>query len=104
MSAAPARRPRPRRRARAAPRPAAAEATRAADLVVAVGARFSDNHTSNWRKGKVYDVEQTKIVQVDLDIAEVGRNYPVEVGIAGDAGVFLEELLAELEAAGVEPR
>ncbi len=76
--------------------PPAAEATRAADLVLAVGARFSDNHTSNWRAGKIYDVAQTKIVQVDLDVAEVGRNYPVEVGIAGDAAVFLEELLAEI--------
>jgi acetolactate synthase-1/2/3 large subunit len=84
--------------------PPAAEATRAADLVVAVGARFSDNHTSNWRAGKVYDVAHTKIVQVDLDISEVGRNYPVEVGIAGDAGAFLEELLLELEAAGIGPQ
>lgn len=74
--------------------PPAAEATRNADLVLAVGARFSDNHTSNWRAGKVYDVAHTKIVQVDLDLAEVGRNYPVDVGIAGDAAVFLQELLA----------
>ena len=81
--------------------PPAAEATRAADLVLAVGARFSDNHTSNWRAGKIYDVAQTKIVQVDLDVAEVGRNYPVEVGIAGDAAVFLQEVLAEL---GDDPR
>jgi acetolactate synthase-1/2/3 large subunit len=82
--------------------PPAAEATRNADLVLAVGARFSDNHTSNWRKGKVYDVDRTKIVQVDLDISEVGRNYPVEVGIAGDADVFLRELLAQAD--GIDTR
>jgi len=82
--------------------PPAAEATRNADLVLAVGARFSDNHTSNWRKGKVYDVDRTKIVQVDLDISEVGRNYPVEVGIAGDADVFLRELL--VQADGIDTR
>jgi acetolactate synthase-1/2/3 large subunit len=81
--------------------PTAAEATRNADLVVAVGARFSDNHTSNWRAGKVYDIARTKLVQVDVDVSEVGRNYPVDVGIAGDAATFLEELLAELVAAGV---
>jgi acetolactate synthase I/II/III large subunit len=78
--------------------PPAADATRQADLVLAVGARFSDNHTSNWRAGKVYDVAQTKIVQVDLDVAEVGRNYPVEVGIAGDATEFLNDLLATVAA------
>jgi acetolactate synthase-1/2/3 large subunit len=73
--------------------PPAAEATRAADVVIAVGARFSDNHTSNWRSGKIYDLERTKIVHVDVDYNEVGRNMPVEVGIAGDAAAFLQELL-----------
>lgn len=82
--------------------PPAAEATRNADLVLAVGARFSDNHTSNWRQGKVYDLDRTKIVQVDVDLAEVGRNYPVEVGIAGDAALFLEEL--DVATSALEPR
>jgi acetolactate synthase-1/2/3 large subunit len=77
--------------------PPAAEATRQADLVLAIGARFSDNHTSNWRPGKIYDVANTKIVQVDIDVAEVGRNYPVAVGIAGDAGVFLQELSSSVD-------
>jgi acetolactate synthase-1/2/3 large subunit len=82
--------------------PPAAEATRNADLVLAVGARFSDNHTSNWRQGKVYDLDRTKIVQVDLDVSEVGRNYPVDVGIAGDAALFLEEL--DVATSALEPR
>jgi acetolactate synthase-1/2/3 large subunit len=81
----------------------AAAATRNADLVIAVGARFSDNHTSNWRKGLVYDVPATKIVQVDLDANEVGRNYPVEVGIVGDAATFLEDVVAELGSTGATP-
>ncbi len=71
---------------------AAARATREADLVIAVGARFSDNHTGNWREGMIYDVPRTKIVQVDVDPAEVGRNYPVEVGLLSDAGAFLDDL------------
>jgi acetolactate synthase-1/2/3 large subunit len=79
--------------------PPAAEATRNADVVLAVGARFSDNHTSNWRSGKIYNLATTKIVHVDVDYNEVGRNMPVEVGIAGDAAVFLEELLD----AGIAP-
>lgn len=71
---------------------AAAEATRAADLIIAVGARFSDNHTSNWRQGKIYDVPRTKIVQADLDPSEVGRNYPLAVGVVADAAAFLADL------------
>lgn len=73
---------------------AAARATREADVVVAVGARFSDNHTGNWRKGMIYDVPRTKIVQVDVDPFEVGRNYAVEAGLLSDAGIFLDDLSA----------
>jgi acetolactate synthase-1/2/3 large subunit len=75
---------------------AAAQASRAADLVVAIGARFSDNHTSNWRDGKIYDMTRTKIVQVDLDVTEISRNYPVEVGMLSDAKVFIDDLCAAL--------
>ena len=77
----------------------AAEATREADLVIAVGARFSDNHTGNWRKGSIYDVGKTKIVQVDLDPAEVARNYPVEVGLLSDAKSFLDDLAEAMKQA-----
>jgi len=71
---------------------AAAEATRAADVLIALGARFSDNNAGNWRKGAIYDVPKTKIVQVDLAPDEVGRNYQVELGLISDAGLFLEDL------------
>jgi acetolactate synthase-1/2/3 large subunit len=71
---------------------AAAEATRAADVVVAIGARFSDNHTSNWRKGKIYDTDTTQIIQADVDPGEISRNYPVAVGAISDARTFLEDI------------
>jgi acetolactate synthase-1/2/3 large subunit len=71
---------------------AAVDATRRADVVLAVGARFSDNHTSQWREGKIYNVRKTKIVQVNIEADEVARNFPVEVGIASDALAFLEDL------------
>jgi acetolactate synthase I/II/III large subunit len=79
---------------------AAARATREADLVIGVGARFSDNHTSNWRKGMVYDVPNTKIVQVDIDPFEIGRNYAVELGIVSDARSFLDDLAASVQRRG----
>lgn len=77
---------------------AAAQSTRAADVVVAIGARFSDNHTSNWRDGKIYEIPRTKIIQVDLDVTEISRNYPVEVGLLSDARTFIEDLSAALDA------
>jgi len=70
----------------------AAQATREADILVAIGARFSDNHTSNWRKGMIYNVPDTKIIHVDVDPTEIGRNYPVELGLVSDAASFLSDL------------
>lgn len=71
----------------------AAKATREADLVIALGARFSDNHTVNWRKGAIYDMEQTKLIQVNVDPEEIGRNYSVDLGLVGDCATFLRDLL-----------
>ena len=42
---------------------------------------------------------QTRIVQVDIDAHEVGRNHPVEVGIVGDAKAVAQQLLEALRAA-----
>ena len=91
----------------AAPGPAgpgpnsAASATRNADVIVAVGARFSDNHTAMWRSKLVYDIPGTKIIHVNVDASEIGRNFPAQVGAVADAGSFLEDLTAALGPAGV---
>lgn len=78
----------------------AAAATRQADLIIAVGARFSDNHTSNWRRGLVYDFPRTHLVHVDADSNEIGRNYPVDVGIVADATAFLDDLADQTTSPG----
>jgi acetolactate synthase I/II/III large subunit len=81
----------------------AAEATRDADLVIAIGARFSDNHTSNWRKGYIYDFPRTRLVHVDVDPSELGRNYPVDVAAVSDAATFLRDVLDGWESRGLKP-
>jgi len=75
---------------------AAARATRDADVLIAVGARFSDNNAGNWRKGAIYDIPKTKLIQVDVAPDEVGRNYEVELGLISDAVTFLRDLAEEL--------
>lgn len=74
---------------------AAMRATREADLVIAVGARFADNHTVMWRKGAIYDMEATKLIQVLVDPEEIGRNYTVDLGLVGDGASFCNELAAQ---------
>jgi acetolactate synthase I/II/III large subunit len=67
----------------------ATEAARNADVILAIGARFNDLHTGSWIRGYVYNIPPTRLIQVDIDRQEIGRNYPVEIGIEADAKEFL---------------
>ncbi|HUU71288.1 MAG TPA: thiamine pyrophosphate-binding protein [Burkholderiales bacterium] len=62
------------------------------DLLITVGARFDDRSSSSWIPGYSWNIPPTKLVHVDIDQAEIGRNYPVALGIVADAKVFLEQL------------
>ena len=77
--------------------------TRSADVILAIGCRFSDRITSSYRPGVTFDIPKTKLIQVDLDGFEIGKNYPVEIGILGDAKAVLGQLLAALKDQG-KPR
>jgi len=70
--------------------------TRAADVILAVGCRFSDRITSSYRPGVTFNFPDTRLVQIDIDGFEIGRNYPVDVGIVGDAKSSLDALLVAL--------
>jgi acetolactate synthase I/II/III large subunit len=69
-------------------------ATREADLVLGVGCRFSDRVASSYRDGVTFSPGTCAFVQIDIDELEIGRNYPVEVGLVGDAASVLDDLLA----------
>ena len=73
------------------------EAGRRADLVIAIGARFDDRSASTWIPGYSWNFPSTKLIHVDLDPGEVGRNYPPDLGILADARTFLRQMLAEIE-------
>ena len=72
------------------------QAGRHADLVLAIGARFDDRSSSSWMPGYSWNFPHTKLIHVDVDHAEIGRNYAPDLGILADARVFLEQLLAGL--------
>lgn len=73
------------------------EAGRRADLVIAIGARFDDRSASSWLPGYSWNFPHCKLIHVDVDTDEIGRNYPPDLGILADARTFLRQLLAELE-------
>ena len=80
------------------------QAGRYADLVLVVGARFDDRSASSWIEGYSWNFPATKLIQVDVDVNEIGRNYPVDLGIVADAGAFLRQLLAGCAARGLAVR
>ncbi|WP_432251718.1 thiamine pyrophosphate-binding protein [Streptomyces sp. HNM1019] len=77
--------------------------TRSADVILAVGCRFSDRVTSSYKPGVTFSIPDTQLVQIDIDGFEIGRNYPAEVGIVGDAKSCLGSLLGELTELGETP-
>jgi acetolactate synthase I/II/III large subunit len=78
----------------------ATEATRNADVILALGCRFSDIHCSSWVPGYTYNIPPTKLIHVDIDSQEIGRNYPTEIGIVGDVREVLRQLLELAEKRG----
>ena len=76
------------------------QAGRHADLVIAVGARFDDRSASSWVPGYSWNFPATKLIHVDVDHAEIGRNYAPTLGILADARTFLAQVLAEAERRG----
>ncbi|MDO5847924.1 MAG: acetolactate synthase large subunit [Methanobrevibacter sp.] len=63
------------------------------DLLIAVGTRFSDRTT-----GKLSDfAPNTKVIHIDIDPAEIGKNVEVDLPIVGDAKNILSSLLSLLK-------
>lgn len=67
-----------------------------ADLVLGLGSRFLNVSTINWSMIRA----DTKIVQVENDPLEIGRQYSPALGIHADPGAFLDDLHDHLKAAG----
>jgi acetolactate synthase-1/2/3 large subunit len=44
-----------------------------------------------------FNIPPTKVIQIDIDPREIGKNYPVEVGIIGDACATLQALIRGIE-------
>jgi acetolactate synthase-1/2/3 large subunit len=67
---------------------AASKAKSEADLIIAVGVRFSDRATGN----KAKYTEKCKIIHIDIDRAEFNKNIKVDVEVNGDAAEIITAL------------
>ena len=77
---------------------AANKAINQADLIIALGARFSDRVAQDTKKwGK-----KAKKIQIDIDISEIGKNVAVDMSCVGDVKDFVSKALLEVEDADHE--
>lgn len=71
-----------------------------ADVLLAVGCRFTDWTASSYRKGISFSIPPTTLIQLDIEPREIGKNYPVEIGLVADAKAGLADLLLAARDAG----
>ena len=74
--------------------PEAADAVKEADVLLALGSRLG--HFTSFYDHR-YIPEDARVIQVEIDQREIGRHYPVAVGILGDAKAIARSLATRLQ-------
>ena len=69
------------------------DSCRNADCILALGTRFKEADSSSWYPAYTFDIPKTQLIQIDIEPAEIGRNYPVEIGAVADLKQGLRMLL-----------
>lgn len=70
-----------------------------ADVVLGLGCQFRNVNTLNWQLIN----PNAKIIQVEPDPLEIGRQYAVSIGVHADSGLFLKDLLGLIADKGIKP-
>lgn len=76
-----------------------------ADYIFALGTRFAEADSSSWESEYTFNFPPTKLIQIDIDPSEIGRNYPVEIGVVADlkqALTVLNRVAKELVPEGLQ--
>ncbi len=74
--------------------PIANDICREADLILAVGTRLAEANSSSWDPRFTFAIPPTRLIHIDIDPAEIGRNYPTELGVVADAKNALGMIVA----------
>jgi acetolactate synthase-1/2/3 large subunit len=82
--------------------PTSNELCREADLILAIGTRLAEANSSSWDRRFTFRIPPTKLMHIDIDPAEIGRNYPTMLGAVADSKLALEQLVKA--AKEVKPR
>ena len=57
---------------------------READYIIGLGTSFKEADCSSWYPEFTFDMPPTKLIHIDIDPSEIGRNYPVAIGAVSD--------------------
>jgi acetolactate synthase-1/2/3 large subunit len=82
--------------------PLANDLCREADLILALGTRLAEANSSSWDPRFTFQIPPTRLIHIDIDPAEIGRNYPTFLGAVSDSKMALRQLVAA--AKEVRPR
>ncbi|GGX57977.1 thiamine pyrophosphate-binding protein [Streptomyces fructofermentans] len=79
------------------------EHTRGADVVLALATRFAETDASSWESAYTWNFPPSRLIQIDIDPAEIGRNYPVDIGAVADVGLAVRSIAAAVRERRAEP-
>jgi acetolactate synthase-1/2/3 large subunit len=69
--------------------PVANDMCRNADVILAVGTRLAEASSSSWDPRYTFAAPPTRLIHIDADLAEIGRNLSTELGVIADAKLAL---------------
>ncbi|MBO2448602.1 thiamine pyrophosphate-binding protein [Actinomadura barringtoniae] len=83
--------------------------TRTADVVLALATRFAETDASSWDPRYTWNLgghgegSPGRLIQIDIDAAEIGRNYPVEIGAVADVTHAVQAIAEAVRAVRPDP-
>lgn len=69
------------------------EKCKGADWILGLGTRFAEADCSSWEPEFTFNFPPTQLIHIDIDPAEIGRNYPAAIGAVADLKQALTVLL-----------
>jgi acetolactate synthase-1/2/3 large subunit len=80
------------------------DSCRNADTILALGTRFCEADCSSWEGEYTFNIPPTRLIHIDIDPSEIGRNYPVELGVVADLKQALTVLNRVARELSPQPR
>ena len=72
--------------------PTANRLAREADVILAVGTRFPETDSSSWEPGVTFSIPPSRLIHLDIDPTEPGRNYATAIAATSDAALGLRAI------------